>query len=758
LKNQTNLNIKEYLTEIQKEIFEIISEHKNILISSNPASGKTTLFAQLCINSIANPINNRIIFCAPYLIIQEQFKQRLLDSKVSVDFELNGLSKRKNLNKEDRIATSTFKSFPKISESLNPEDIVIIDEAHSLLVIFTDKKANKHDHFGNFYKSLYDTKAKIVLMTGTPVESFHYWFDHLHEIKVFKESIKAKVNIQYSKSNENDIVIQFTKECIKNHGENSLNIIYVKSKNKCEKIAEIIDQLGHKGLVLTSETKSSKEYKELVESSIISHDYQFLITTNVISTGTNILNKNIGKALMLNEHDPIEIKQFSKRFRNKLDIEIDVINKPQKNVDDFQKIRKILIAKRTLNREYLRKVKQNLYTETELNNSAEFEFNQFGGEASHLNPKSIHIAYLKRNLLQEIYYHKEITKTYNDRKEIVKALNEFDDIISIEIQEYESGKMDVTFDEKAYQENKKEYFNKVIKAFIEQPEVYLCAFSKYIQVYHKYSELIHIKYILDKFEITEMTIAEANKLSIHTDMLDKLISPLVSYYDLFFINQPKLTLTRCLTFIKNVPPNKQSKYIISLWFNDKFHNYLKIPNNYDLQNENLEYKNPWESKNKDLIYFLLNQTFLFIMGNEEIYYNHFKDSFISSSHNKNFYPDEFFPWSSQLTFKDGCIIEMDRNFGFGLLTSIFAIKSKQVQKHHPKVLEKGRVNTILPSDLDSIESFNCLSKEELNKYLSGLIPIKTAPPTMFYEGFNLNETERVIIDRNYLTIIANHSS
>ena len=80
MRKQTTLKIANYLTEIQKEVFEIISEHKNILISSNPASGKTTLFAQLCIDSISNPINNnRIIFCAPYLIIQEQFKQRLLN-------------------------------------------------------------------------------------------------------------------------------------------------------------------------------------------------------------------------------------------------------------------------------------------------------------------------------------------------------------------------------------------------------------------------------------------------------------------------------------------------------------------------------------------------------------------------------------------------------------------------------------------------------------------------------------------------------
>tara|TARA_R110001606_G_scaffold399231_1_gene582580 strand:+ start:1998 stop:4277 length:2280 start_codon:yes stop_codon:yes gene_type:complete len=758
LRKQTTLKIANYLTEIQKEVFEIISEHKNILISSNPASGKTTLFAQLCIDSISNPINNnRIIFCAPYLIIQEQFKQRLLNSKVSVDFELNGLSERKKLNKEDRIITSTFKSFPKISENLNTEDIVIIDEAHTLLVVFSDKKTNKHDHFGNFYKSLYDTKAKIVLMTGTPVESFQYWFDDLHEIKVLKESAKAKVKIQYSDSKENDIVIQFAKECIEKYDKNSLNVIYVKSKIKCEKIAKIIELLGYKGLVLTSETKSSKEYEELVKYSIISLDYQFLITTNVISTGANILNENMGKALMLNEHDPIEIKQFSKRFRNKLDIEIDVVNKYQKNVERFENLRDKIREKRNLNREYLRKIKQNLNVELEPRIIDELEFNQLGGEAYQLNPKFMQSTYLKRNLLQEIYYHQEITKTYNDRNELINALNEFDDIISVEIQAYESSKTDFKFNERAYQENKKAYFNDVIDDFIANPEVYLWVSSKYIKVYHKYSDLTKISSILDKFVLSKSIDEEAKLISINPPIINNIIAPLIEYYSLFDIGDARLTLMSCLKFIKVVPKNKRSKHAIALWFNHIFHESFKIPDDYGPENYNLDRRNSFdinENKNSKLIYFLLNQSFNFLMNNEEIYYQEFKNYIISSDFNVDFFPDKFFPWRSQLTIHDGTITEIDTNFGFGLLHSIFAIKSKQEQKKHPKIKSKGRVNTHLPANM---EYLFCLNQKETQLVISSLTLIKTSPPTYLYNSMNLNESERVVIDRNYLTLMASSS-
>jgi DEAD/DEAH box helicase len=758
LRKPTIIKIKDYLTEVQKEVFEFIDINKNILISSNPASGKTTLFAQLCIDNVSSKKNNRIVFCAPYIIIQEQFKQKLVNSEVSVDFELNGSSRRKKLNDEDRIITSTFKSFHRISQNLSSDDIVIIDEAHSLLNVFSDKKTNRHDHFGNFYKALYDTKAKIVLMTGTPVDSFYQWFDNLKELKVFSKSTKAKVNIQYSNHNDSDIVIQFAKECIEKYNKNSLNVIYVKSKNKCAKYAEIIGSLGYSGLVLTSDSKLTDGYKELVNSSIISKKYQFLITTNVISTGTNILNDNMGRALMLNEYDPIEIKQFSKRFRKKLDIEIDVVNRFQKKVDEFEDLRKQLIDKRNSNREYLSHIKLNLNTELENQDTEILNFNQFGGEASQLNPKNRKEVCLKRNLLQEIYFHQEITKTYNDRLELVKALNEFDDIISVEIQEYESNKTNYTFDEKAYQEDKKTYLHSVINSFIEQPEVYLCAFSNYIQVYQKYSSLINIKYIVDKFEITESTIEKSNDVSVNPQLLDKIISPLVAHYPLFLTEDAKMSLKRCLTFIKNVPLNKQSKHLIALWFNDKFHADVKVPENYDIENQNLIHINPLDTKNSDLIYFLLNKTFHFLMLHEEIYYQDFKNSIIKSNQNKGFYPDEFFPWHYQLTVNDGRITEIDRNFGFGLLYSIFAIKPTQVQKPHPNIKDSGRVNTILPSDLENIKELSFLNKKGVKEVITHLKPIKTLPPTYNYSSINLNEKERVIVDKNYLTLVACYSN
>src|SRR5690606_7605464 len=109
-----------------------------------------------------------------------------------------------------------------------------------------------------------------------------------------------------------------------NYDDTLLNIIYVKNTSLCEKIAFTLkSKYGLNTKVLTSKHKDESTYKELVEEMTVPSGIQFLITTNVISTGANILNTNIGKALMINEYSPTEIKQFSKRFRMKLDLEVD---------------------------------------------------------------------------------------------------------------------------------------------------------------------------------------------------------------------------------------------------------------------------------------------------------------------------------------------------------------------------------------------------------------------------------------------------
>ena len=70
------------------------------------------------------------------------------------------------------------------------------------------------------------------------------------------------------------------------------------------------------------------------------------------------------------------------------------------------------------------------------------------------------------------------------------------------------------FDEKTYLENKKEHISNTIDRFIAQPEVYLLAYSKYIEVHHKYSGLKLINDILGKFEIGKDTLEKTKSIAV----------------------------------------------------------------------------------------------------------------------------------------------------------------------------------------------------------------------------------------------------
>lgn len=144
------IHINKYISEISKEITSIIEEERKILLNASPGSGKTTFFANLCIKHLQEKRPGRIIFCSPFLIIQSQFKTTIEKKGLKVDLELNHTNKRKHINSKDRIITSTFKSLRKINSDLRKDDLIIIDEAHSLL--FTYGAGKKREFLVKLFK------------------------------------------------------------------------------------------------------------------------------------------------------------------------------------------------------------------------------------------------------------------------------------------------------------------------------------------------------------------------------------------------------------------------------------------------------------------------------------------------------------------------------------------------------------------------------------------------------------------------------
>jgi len=474
--NMTPIKINQYISEEKAQILQLIDKHHKVLLQSNPASGKTFFFKELAKDIINGKRKGRLVFIAPLLIIQEQFKKSL-----QIDLELHGTSTRKTLSSTDKIITSTYKSFHHISDELNSDDIVVVDEAHALLYNYLQPDGTR-DFFVNVTKNLYLMKAKLVLMSGTPNLCLLQIFGAHHiQVQRTKET-QANININFSKAKNLNVALEFAYNAIDEHGTGSLNIIYRKSVKECHKIAQMLSDNGFKAQVLTSFDKAESTYQSIVDLELIPTGMQFLVTTNVISTGANIKNTNIGGALMLDEFNSQEIKQFSKRFRNKLDITVEVVNKPY-----LSGVSTLTHGQIQQQRNYLNDA---LKFHTNALDKPQYDFNYDKAYQNNDNINSIapesHIGnILERYLMQESYYIDEDVRTIDESEELTDQLNEYDDINAETSYDYDFiNKMDTaTYD--GDWEDKKDL---LIDYFKDHTQKYISALcnEKNIDTYRKH--------------------------------------------------------------------------------------------------------------------------------------------------------------------------------------------------------------------------------------------------------------------------------
>jgi hypothetical protein len=564
------LKIDQYLSDKKGEIFNFINKHRRVLLAANPATGKTTLFADLYVSHIKNKKKGRIIFCCPYLIIQSQFKERIESEGIEIDFELNHKAVRKKLKDFDKIITSTFNSFKHIAKQLTEDDTIIIDEAHTILKTYKDYKNNSLTYFTDFTQCLYRTNSKLILMTGTPNSALNALFN-VSELKIIRKEKHAKINVQYTNERHPNLALEFAKNAMQEFDENCLNIIFVKNKSKCHQIKQLLIQhLGVEVVVMTSDEKDSDDYMSLVKESIIPNQYQFLVTTNVISTGTNILNKKVGRALMLDERDPVEIKQFCKRFRNKPDIHVQVLNPSYSEPEIDLKIEREYW---TYQRDELRATYKVLLSQ--LNEIEEKQLDYALSKKLKFNnidssPYQMINLCLEQFLIQEVYFNTQITETYNSEIELVEALNDFDDILSVKVEAYSSVSTEQDIGDKEALKEYKKRLKEHFEDFQAKPEQYLNAAHNFlISVNDRYLmwKLVNTVKINSDIKILDNSIPK--KVSSYY-FIDNLLKPFLDYYEHFKDSE------KTIHFLKTHPPNKRSTLSVSLFFNRKFHEFYVV--------------------------------------------------------------------------------------------------------------------------------------------------------------------------------------
>ena len=485
LSTTTELHIKDFLSEKKTEILSVIEKERRVLIQADPAAGKTHFFKELANDITTGKRTGRLVFTAPYLIILEQFINDPAIKELTVDLELKGTSKRKNLEKSDKIITSTYQSLHHIIDKLTEDDILIVDEAHALFFNYQQASENRQ-FYTRTVQNLYHTKSMLVLMSGTPNLSLLPIL-RLHHVIVHKQNnLQARIAIEYSDSNRFEVVKEFAEKALNENGPSSLNIIYRKSVNDCIKIGQMLNDKGYVTEVITSLHKDTDTYKSIKETEIIPDHIKFLVTTNVISTGTNIKNANVGSALMLDEYSPQEIKQFSKRFRNKLDLKVDVVNRGY--VKGVVTHGPALIRNQ---RTYLSNALLKFETLKDLPH-ADYDYDPSYDKTYLGSPNSFIDQILERYLKQESYYTDDAENSYESPNDIALELNKYNDIEAQVIFDYgtlkklkfhlgvdtSNAEVDIDFKAKVA---------KLITAFEKEPEAYLSAMvnEKFMDYYSK---------------------------------------------------------------------------------------------------------------------------------------------------------------------------------------------------------------------------------------------------------------------------------
>lgn len=738
----TEIQINKYITEEKAQILSLIDKHHRVLLQANPASGKTYFFKELTKDIKSGKRKGRLVFVAPFLIITDQFKNDLLAKGIKVDLELRGTSLRKKLNDTDKIITSTFQSLHHIVDNLKEDDIIVVDEAHALFYNY-HKGANSRQYYTITIQNLYHTKSKLVLMSGTPNLSLIQILTLHHIIVTKRIEIEASINIEYTNLTHMQVVKEFVFKTITDNGKDKLNIIYIKNVNECIKISELLNEMGYNSEVITSLHKGEETYNSIAELQTIPNDVQFLVSTNVISTGTNIKNTNVGSALMLNEYSPQEIKQFSKRFRGKLNIQVDVVNK-----GFLSEIAKHSISEIQNQRNYLNNTLIQFET-AKSNQNFNFDFEKSHDKSDLATPNAFIDSTLERYLIQESTYIDDAENSYTSPNDIVKELNKYSDINANVVYDYDDIKklkfqLGINMNNSDTDNKFKARIEALIDDFDNNTEAYLTALTRDKNMDYT------IKNSVKRLIYGELT----KPVPYSKHVIDTIKSPLFNKNILTPILEFREYFNSTKDFIKFLKSDKNKNYCItSLVINKLFYDYFyidKTPTEYEPTSSSayysLKHNNniPLKHLSPDLIIILkiIELTFQFCFDQESVVINELKD-FLENDKALN----KLIINSNDLLLFPLNTITIDKNY-FSLnniivkaiIQGVFYTKQKYVKTTRKGVQKRAlKLNSKLPKGFNNIELDVSTRVHKINyRIITSVLTTTSKEPMQIKETSNFN--------------------
>ncbi len=319
-----DIKINKYLEEQKTSIFYKINEYDRLLLVAPTGSGKTSLFRNNTDDLLK--IYDRIIFVFPLLSIQNQLDTEW-ETNLSLNFNITKSSAVKKFESAKRIS-STYRSLNKISHLIGENDLVILDEIHTL---FNDNlpslDEDNRDRIINAIEDVFISKANVVAMSATP-QTFISKALGFHPLVVsyLDKSFLRRISIIYTQFHMSFLVLQIS-SVFDNLAPHEKLVIYFKNKSNLLFFQNYFNNnpISMENSIISGEALRNNEIgfdNFLVD---IFFDNRIIFTTNAITTGVSILDANVKKLIIFDVYESDEIVQVASRFRMVFDLDIFVI-------------------------------------------------------------------------------------------------------------------------------------------------------------------------------------------------------------------------------------------------------------------------------------------------------------------------------------------------------------------------------------------------------------------------------------------------
>jgi hypothetical protein len=318
-----DLVIKEYLSEVETELNDVISKNKKVQIVSETGSGKTTFF----MNQYADK-GNKTIFLVPYTSMAISFVEgeKKKGNIIPAQYDKTTSDIDAAIKNEVPLIMSTYDGLQVICNKLpNCSDYtLVIDEIHNIVPVYSYRKEAVRSII-----NLGDRFKKVVCLTGTPlhndVMNLMPFFTDLKTVKVKSEKVTDK-RVHFVLTD--DPINSITKHIVASKGNGKKTAVYYQNCDKNKELANALSYHKMTSAVINSTTKDGKQTKNVLKNQKL--DVDVLIGTASIKDGINVKNFEIREIHVVGLHPVRDIQQFTNRFRNAV-TDIDVYIYVSKN-------------------------------------------------------------------------------------------------------------------------------------------------------------------------------------------------------------------------------------------------------------------------------------------------------------------------------------------------------------------------------------------------------------------------------------------